>query len=80
MAPFYESVCNDLGWTIDSTLLVKMKTKNEEDLKKLENNIEDAEQNLGESEVREALTAKAEYICKIGDKVCITFRLSYKCD
>ncbi|CAD5113233.1 DgyrCDS2412 [Dimorphilus gyrociliatus] len=68
MAPFYESVCNDLGWDIDTTLLQKMKTKNEEDIKKLESNIEDAEQNLGESEVREALTAKAEYICKIGDK------------
>lgn len=30
--------------------------------------IEDAEKNLGESEVRQAWLAKSEYLCKIGDK------------
>ena len=26
--------------------------------------------NLGETEIRDALYAKAEYLCQIGDKVC----------
>jgi len=33
--------------------------------------IKDAEENLGESELREALLSKAEYLSKIGDKVII---------
>ena len=32
--------------------------------------IEDAKENLGENEVREALLAKADYFISIGDKVC----------
>ena len=28
-----------------------------------------AEKNLGESEIRDAMMAKAEYLCRIGDKV-----------
>lgn len=69
MAPFYEELCKDLGWSVDKTLLQKMKDANEKELKTLDEKIEDAEQNLGESEVRDALLAKAEYLCKIGDKV-----------
>jgi len=69
MAPFYEEVCKDLGWPVDQALLSKMKAANEEKLKTLEDTIEDAEKNLGEMEVREALLRKAEYLCRIGDKV-----------
>lgn len=72
MAPFYEEVCPDVGWTIDQSLLEKMKVANKTELEKLEKNIEDAETNLGETEVRDALLAKAEHLCKIGDKVSIT--------
>merc|ERR550539_1400987 len=45
-----------------------MNKENEEELKKLEDKIKDAEENLGESEHREALLAKAEYLTKIGEK------------
>lgn len=51
MAPWYQIVCNDLDWTVDETLLNTMKSKNEEQLKKLDEAILDAEQNLGEMEV-----------------------------
>lgn len=68
MAPFYEEVCKDLNWPVDSVLLEKMKKVNEEELKKLDAAIEDAEKNLGEMEVREAYLCKAEYLSRIGSK------------
>ena len=45
-----------------------MSAENEKELKSLDEKIADAEANLGESEHREALLAKAEYLTKIGDK------------
>lgn len=69
MAPFYELVCKDLGWPVDQSLLQKMKSNNTEKLSQLDTTIEDAEQNLGEMEVRESNLRKAEFLCRIGDKV-----------
>lgn len=69
MAPFYEEVCKELQWKCDETLLKKMKTINETELKAIDVSIEDAETNLGESEIREFMLKKAEYLCRIGDKV-----------
>lgn len=53
---------------MDTDLLNKMKKANEEELKRLDEELEDAEKNLGESEIRDAMMAKAEYLCRIGDK------------
>merc|ERR1712193_199837 len=50
-----------MGWS-------DMSAENEAELKVLDEKIKDAEENLGESELREALLAKAEYLTKIGDK------------
>lgn len=69
MAPLYEEVCKDLSWTVNDSLLQQMKNANEEQLKKLDVAIEDAEKNLGEMEVREAFLNKAEYLSRIGSKV-----------
>ena len=79
MAPWYEIVCKDAGWTVNESFLKQMKSKNEEQLKKLDDVIEDAEKNLGEMEVREAYLRKAEYYSKIGDKTKAveTFRQAY---
>jgi len=79
MAPFYEEVCNDLNWPVDETLLATMKAHNAEQLKKLDDAIEDAEKNLGEMEVREANLKKSEYLCRIGDKegAISAFRKTY---
>ncbi|KAL4227085.1 26S proteasome non-ATPase regulatory subunit 6 [Mactra antiquata] len=68
MAPFYEDLCRDLSWKVDYALLKKMKAENVAELKKLDEAIEDAEKNLGESEIRESMLKKAEYLCAIGDK------------
>jgi 26S proteasome regulatory subunit N7 len=70
MAPFYEEVCRDLGWKVDDKLLASMKKANEEKLKQLDEALEDAEKNLGETEIRDSMLSKAEYLSKIGDKVC----------
>jgi len=56
------------------TLYKQLKSKNEEELKKLQDKIEDAETNLGETELSDALRAKASYLAKIGEKV-----RSYSC-
>lgn len=69
MAPYYECLCKDLNWQLDVELLNKMKKANEEELKRLDDVLEDAEKNLGESEIRDAMMAKAEYLIRIGDKV-----------
>lgn len=68
MAPFYEEVCTDLGWPVDEALLQKMREVNEAKLKEIDTSIEDAEQNLGETEVRDFMLKKAEYLSKIGAK------------
>ena len=43
-----------------------MRKANEEQLSKLEASIKDAEENLGDIEVRDAFLAKADYLYKIG--------------
>ncbi|OWK02775.1 PSMD6 [Cervus elaphus hippelaphus] len=68
MAPYYEALCKSLEWQMDVDLLNKMKKANEDELKRLDEELEDAEKNLGESEIRDAMMAKAEYLCRIGDK------------
>lgn len=79
MAPWYELVCKDTDWNVDSKLLTSLKSKNEEEIKKLDEAIEDAEKNLGEMEVREAYLKKAEYFSRIGDKdnAVSVFRQAY---
>lgn len=68
MAPWYEEICKELGWTVDKSLLDRMKEANRKKVEELDAAIEDAEKNLGEMEVREANLKKSEFLCKIGDK------------
>ena len=70
MGPFYSSVCTELGRPIDADLLAQLEASNKTELEKMEEKIDDAEKNFGETEQRDALMAKAEYRCQIGDKVC----------
>jgi len=68
MGPLYAHVAKDLKWSVDASLLQKMEENNKEKLKELDAAVSDAEENLGESEMREALLKKAEYLAVIGDK------------
>lgn len=80
MAPWYEIVCSELNWPVDQALLTKMKEENQKKLEELDATIADAEQNLGEMEVREANLKKSEYLCRIGDKAAAetAFRKTYE--
>jgi len=55
-----------MGWPVDSSQADLLKARTEEELKALEDKIVDAQENLGDTEVREALTEKAQFLCKIG--------------
>lgn len=68
LAPIYESLCTDLGWPVDQALVASMKAKNAGKLTELDAKLKDAEENLGETEVKDALLAKAEYLAGIGDR------------
>lgn len=68
MATWYELVCKELEWTVDINLLATMKASNQQKIDELDAAIVDAEQNLGEGEVREANLKKSEFLCRIGDK------------
>lgn len=80
MAVWYELVCADLGWTVDQPLLAQMRAANEQRIGELDAAIADAEQNLGEGEVREANLKKSEFLCRIGDKdaAISAFRRTYE--
>ncbi|CAI9113033.1 OLC1v1013558C1 [Oldenlandia corymbosa var. corymbosa] len=68
MVLLYENLVADGVLKLDQQLLDSMRAKNEEELKKLDEKIADAEENLGESEVREAHLAKSLFYIRISDK------------
>ena len=77
MAPFYEDVCRQLSWSVDEKRLAEMKSENETKLKELDEKIKDAEENLGEIEIRDAHLDRAEFYVLIGDKVSFQYRMAF---
>lgn len=70
MAPFYKYLTETLKIPFDQAFHARMEAANKEELKRFDEKVEDAEQNMGETEVNEALLGKADYYALIGDKVC----------
>lgn len=68
MVPLYENLVANGVLTVDQNVLDAMRAKIADELKKLDEKIADAEENLGESEVREAHLAKSLFYIRIGDK------------
>ncbi|CAN4084891.1 unnamed protein product [Withania somnifera] len=68
MVPLYETLVSNGVLNLDQKVLDSMRAKNCDELKKLDEKIADAEENLGESEVREAHLAKSLFYIRIGDK------------
>ncbi|XP_022738121.1 26S proteasome non-ATPase regulatory subunit 6 homolog [Durio zibethinus] len=68
MTPYCETLVANKVVELDQSVLDSMRAKNEEEIKKLDEKIADAEENLGESEVREAHLAKSLYYIQIGEK------------
>lgn len=68
MANTYKDCCSELNTPINNSVLEEMEAKNKEKIEKLTEAIGTAETNDGESEVREAMVAKCEYLTSIGRK------------
>jgi len=68
MLPFYQALCEQFKWKVDTALVETMNAEIEKKVKELNDTIADAEENLGESEVREGFLARADFYCRIGDK------------
>ena len=58
MGPFYKQCVRDLKWDEDAKLKKDLAEANKKELQNLEDKIKDAEESLGESEIREALLNK----------------------
>ncbi|KAF8399869.1 hypothetical protein HHK36_015740 [Tetracentron sinense] len=68
MAPLYETLVADSVLEMDQAVLDSMRAKINQELKNLDDKIADAEENLGESEVREAHLSKSLFYIRISDK------------
>ncbi|KAF8967233.1 26S proteasome subunit RPN7-domain-containing protein [Flammula alnicola] len=69
MAPYYKSItATSSVILLDQSLLDEMEKANEEELKKLDERLAEAEKTEGESEISDALKARANYLTRIGDK------------
>lgn len=75
MTPYYKHVCATLSTPTDALLLERLELNNKTKLGELEAKITDSGENLGETEVSDALIAKALYLAQIGEKVLISLTI-----
>ena len=68
MVEYYKTVAKELGWAEDGALVAEMEAKRKEKEAELQQQLENAEKNEGETEIKDALLAKAEYLVEMGDK------------
>jgi 26S proteasome regulatory subunit N7 len=70
MAPYYKIVTSSSALKLksDPALLEQMEKTNKEELDKLDQRLAEAEKTEGESEISDALKARANYLTRIGDK------------
>ncbi|KAG6371981.1 26S proteasome subunit RPN7-domain-containing protein [Boletus reticuloceps] len=68
MAPYYRLVTSSGALVSDPALLEEMEKANEEVLKTLDERLAEAEKTEGESEISDALKARANHLTRIGDR------------
>ncbi|CCL98764.1 uncharacterized protein FIBRA_00769 [Fibroporia radiculosa] len=68
MAPYYRIVTGAGALPLDQSLLDSLEAANKDELEKLEHRLEEAKKTEGESDIADALQARANYLTKIGDK------------
>lgn len=72
MAPYYKLITSSSSvLPLDKSLLESMEKSNEEELLKLDQRLEEANKTEGESEISDALKARANYLTRIGDRVSL---------
>ena len=69
MGPFYQQVIGALQIPADKALAAKLENTNAQKLKEFDEKIQDAVENLGETEISDLMIAKALYLTQIGEKV-----------
>ena len=69
MAPYYRIVTSSDALPLDNALLESLEKSNKGELEKLEERLEEAKKQEGESDIADVLRAKANYLTRIGDKV-----------
>jgi 26S proteasome regulatory subunit N7 len=67
MAPFYDQLCSKFDWTVDEEKLKSMREKNETDFDNIDKSRLELIENAGDTEVMDALFAKARLHATIGD-------------
>eukprot|EP01059_Diplonema_ambulator_P001056 TRINITY_DN10815_c0_g1_i1.p1 TRINITY_DN10815_c0_g1~~TRINITY_DN10815_c0_g1_i1.p1 ORF type:complete len:404 (+),score=191.53 TRINITY_DN10815_c0_g1_i1:771-1982(+) len=74
MAPYYEFLYVSFMWPIDDAKMKKMKENNAKKLAEMEEKLKDAEENYGETEIRDIILQQANYMARIGDKAeCLKY-------
>jgi 26S proteasome regulatory subunit N7 len=69
MAPYYRLVVAANVLPLDQALLDKLEKENSAELERLDKLLKEAEETEGESDIADALRAKASYLTRIGEKV-----------
>ena len=64
---------------MDQSLLDKLENDNTTELERLDKVLKEAEETEGESDIADALRAKASYLTRIGEKVGANFLYFQKC-
>ena len=70
MAPYYRLVVAANVLPQDQALLDRLEKENTAELERLDKVLKEAEETEGESDIADALRAKASYLTRIGEKVC----------
>jgi 26S proteasome regulatory subunit N7 len=73
MAPYYRLVVAANVLPLDQSLLDKLENDNSTELERLDKVLKEAEETEGESDIADALRAKASYLTRIGEKVGANF-------
>ncbi|KAG6837135.1 hypothetical protein H0H93_014040 [Arthromyces matolae] len=68
MGPYYSRISPIPLSPLDNALLDSLQSTNAQELSKLDARLQEATQTEGESEISDALKAKADYLTRIGDK------------
>lgn len=69
MAPYYRLVTSTNAAPLDQKVLDALEQANKEELEKLDERLAEAEKQEGESDIADALRARANHFTRIGDKV-----------
>ena len=67
MAATYATLCERFAWRADAALTAKMADANAKRLGEIEAKIEDAKENLGDVEIRDAMCERAEFYASVGE-------------